>query len=73
MKIYEFLEDDKNYYLIQEFCDEEDLEMALDNKKIYFEFLVRFIIYQVFLAINYLHSNNMVLQDIKKRIYLLLN
>ena len=26
MKIYEFLEDEKNYYLIQEFCDEGDLE-----------------------------------------------
>ena len=67
MKIYEFLEDDKNYYLIQEFCDEGDLETALDNKKIYCEFLVRFIMYQVFLAINYLHANNIVHQDIKKR------
>ena len=67
MKIYEFLEDEKNYYLIQEFCDEGDLETALENKKIYCEFLVRFIMYQVFLAINYLHSNNIVHQDIKKR------
>ena len=67
MKIYEFLEDDKNYYLIEEFCDEGDLETALDNKKIYCEFLVKFIMYQVFLAVNYLHSNNMVHQDIKKK------
>ena len=67
MKIYEFLEDDKNYYLIEEFCDEGDLETALDNKKIYCEFLVKFIMYQVFLAVNYLHSNNIVHQDIKKR------
>ena len=67
MKIYGFLEDEKNYYLIQEFCDEGDLETALENKKIYCEFLVRFIMYQVFLAINYLHSNNIVHQDIKKR------
>ena len=67
MKIYEFLEDEKNYYLIQEFCDEGDLETALENKKIYCEFLVRFIMYQVFLAINYLHTNNIVHQDIKKR------
>ena len=67
MKIYEFLEDDKNYYLIEEFCDEGDLETALDNKKIYCEFLVKFIMYQVFLAVNYLHSNNIVHQDIKKK------
>ena len=67
MKIYEFLEDDKNYYLIEEFCDEGDLETALDNKKIYCEFLVKFIMYQVFLAINYLHANNIVHQDIKKK------
>ena len=67
MKIYEFLEDEHNYYLIQEFCDEGDLETALDNKKIYCEFLVKFIMYQVFLAINYLHMNNIIHQDIKKK------
>ena len=67
MKIYEFFEDEKNYYLIEEFCDEGDLETALDDKNIYCEFLVKFIMYQVFLAINYLHSNNIVHQDIKKR------
>ena len=67
MKIYEFLEDDKNYYLIQEFCDGGDLDTILKGKKIYCEFLVKFIMYQVFLAINYLHSNNIVHQDIKKK------
>ena len=67
MKIYEFLEDDKNYYLIEEFCDEGDLDTILKGKKIYCEFLVKFIMYQVFLAINYLHSNNIVHQDIKKK------
>ena len=67
MKIYEFLEDDKNYYLIQEFCDGGDLDTILNGKKIYCEFLVKFIMYQVLLAINYLHSNNIVHQDIKKK------
>ena len=67
MKIYEFLEDDKNYYLIQEFCDGGDLDTILNGKKIYCEFLVKFIMYQVFLAINYLHTNNIVHQDIKKK------
>ena len=67
MKIYEFLEDEKNYYLIQEFCDEGDLESVLDKKIIFCEFLVKFIMYQVFLAINYLHANNIVHQDIKKK------
>ena len=67
MKIYEFLEDDKNYYLIQEFCDGGDLDTILGGKNIYCEFLVKFIMYQVFLAINYLHSNNIVHQDIKKK------
>ena len=67
MKIYEFLEDEKNYYLIQEFCDEGDLESVLDQKKIFCEFLVKFIMYQVFLAINYLHANSIVHQDIKKK------
>ena len=67
MKIYEFLEDEKNYYLIQEFCDGGDLDTILNGKKIFCEFLVKFIMYQVFLAINYLHLNNIVHQDIKKK------
>ena len=67
MKIYEFLEDEKNYYLIQEFCDGGDLDNILNGKKIFCEFLVKFIMYQVFLAINYLHLNNIVHQDIKKK------
>ena len=67
MKIFEFLEDEKNYYLIQEFCDGGDLDTILDGGKIYCEFLVKFIMYQVLLAINYLHSNNIVHQDIKKK------
>ena len=64
MKIYEFLEDEKNYYLIQEFCDGGDLDNILNGKKIFCESLVKFIMYQVFLAINYLHLNNIVHQDI---------
>ena len=67
MKIYEFLEDENNYYLIQEFCDGGDLDTILNGKKIFCEFLVKYIMYQVFLAINYLHSNNIVHQDIKKK------
>ena len=67
MKIYEFLEDDKNYYIIQEFCDGGDLDTILGGKKVFCEFLVKFIMYQVFLAINYLHLNNIVHQDIKKK------
>ena len=67
MKIYEFLEDEKNYYLIEEFCDGGDLDTILNGKKIYCEFLVKYIMYQVFLAINYLHVNNIVHQDIKKK------
>ena len=67
MKIYEFLEDEINYYLIEEFCDGGDLDTILDGKKIYCEFLVKFIMYQTLLAINYLHLNNIVHQDIKKK------
>ena len=67
MKIYEFLEDEKNYYLIEEYCDGGDLDTILNGKKVYCEFLVKYIMYQILLAINYLHLNNIVHQDIKKK------
>ena len=66
MKIYEFYEDDKNIYLINEFCGGGDVANLHDTYGVFPEFLLKFIMSQVFLAISFLHSNKVVHGDIKR-------
>ena len=61
MKIFEFFEDNKNIYLINEFCGGGDSA----KYGIFREFFLKYIISQVFLAISFLHSNKVVRADIK--------
>jgi calcium-dependent protein kinase len=66
MKIYEFYEDEKNIYIINEFCGGGDIAGMNDKFGIFPEFLVKYIMFQVFLAISFLHSNKVVHADIKR-------
>ena len=66
MKIYEFFEDGFNFYLIEELCDGGDLKKLMHENKTFCEFLVKYIMYQIFLAVNYLHINKVVHGDIKR-------
>ena len=66
MKIYEFFEDENNIYLINEFCGGGDVANLHDKYGIFPEFLLKFIMSQVFLAISFLHSNKVVHGDIKR-------
>ena len=66
MKIYEFFEDEKNIYLINEYCGAGDVAKMHDNYGVFPEFLIKFIMSQVFLAISFLHSNKVVHGDIKR-------
>ena len=66
MKIYEFFEDEKNIYLINEYCGEGDVANLHDNYGVFPEFLLKFIMSQVFLAISFLHSSKVVHGDIKR-------
>ena len=65
IQLYEFYEDEKNFYLIYELCDEIDLEEILKEKVLLSEFLVKFIMYKIFLAVNYLHKNKIIHGNIK--------
>ena len=65
MRIFEFFEDENNFYIIEELCD-CDLKKIMDEKTIFSEFIVKYIMYQIFLAINYLHINKIVHGDIKR-------
>ena len=65
LKIYEFFEDKKKIYIIMEFCDEGDLFQKAEDCGVMSEFAVKYIMYQVFLAINVLHLKKVVHGDIK--------
>ena len=66
MKIYEFFEDDNNIYLINEFCGGGDVASMHDQYGEFPEFLLKFVMSQVFLAISFLHSNKVVHGVIKR-------
>ena len=66
MKIFEFFEDNKNIYLINEFCGGGDVAGINDKYGIFPEFFLKYIMYQVFLAISFLHSSKVVHADIKR-------
>ena len=65
MKIYEFYEDDTNMYLITEFCG-GDAGNVQDKYGVLPEFLVKYIMYQVFMAVAFFHANKVVHSDIKR-------
>ena len=65
MKLYEFYEDEKYFYLITDLCEEIFLDKILEEKGTLCEFIVKYIIYRIFLVINYLHKQNIIHGDIK--------
>jgi len=65
MKIYEFYEDKDNMYLITEYCG-VDVSNIQDKYGVFPEFLVKYIMYQVFMAVTFFHSNKIVHTDIKR-------
>ena len=65
MKIYEFYEDKENMYLITEFCG-GDAANIQDKYGLLPEFLVKYIMYQVFMAVAFFHANKIVHTDIKR-------
>ena len=65
MKIYEFFEDNEKMYLITEFCGGDTANIQ-DKYGVFPEFLVKYILYQVFMAVAFFHSNKIVHTDIKR-------
>lgn len=65
IQLYEFYEDEKNYYLISDLCEKVDLAEVLKERLFLCEFLVKFIMYKVCLAVNYLHKQKIIHGNIK--------
>ena len=64
IKIYEFYSDEKNYYLITEYCPGGDLFTQTKNENLS-EVQVSNIIYQILLALNNLHKMKIMHRDLK--------
>ena len=66
VKIFEFFEDEQYMYIINEYCSGGDIADLMDKFGIFPEFLVKYLMFQIFLAISFLHSNKVLHGDIKR-------
>lgn len=64
-KIYEFFQDEENYYLIQEFLAGGELFDFIAKFKSFSEKLISIIMEQILSAVKYLHVNNILHRDLK--------
>ena len=65
MKIYEFFEDEKNYYMVTEYYDQNDLYHNINKLSSMNPIVVKLIMEQLFNAVAYLHSKGVIHGDIK--------
>ena len=65
MKIYEYYEDNKNFYIVGEYCDSGDLYSKLEKLDNFSEVIVKIIMKKILSAIAYLHSKKILHGDIK--------
>jgi calcium-dependent protein kinase len=66
-KMFEYFEDDKRYYIIQEICKGGELfdEIVKHKSKGYGEKESALIMKQILSCVAYMHSNNIVHRDLK--------
>jgi len=65
VRIYELLHDPDFYFIVQEFVEHGELLNYIDRRGKVSELDVINIAKQLFLAVNYIHSKNIVHRDIK--------
>lgn len=65
VKIFEFYNSTKNYYLITEFCKEGELFDKIVKEGPFDEDFSSYIMYQIFSAVHYCHSMNVLHRDLK--------
>ena len=65
IRIFEFYNFKKNYYLINEFCTDGDLSEKLIELRTFPEFIVKILMIQIFNAVMYLNKNCVIHGDLK--------
>ncbi len=73
MKVYESYVFENNYYIISELCDQGHLLSKMEKLQRMDQIVVKFLMDQVFNAVAYLHSKNILHGDIKLENVLLYN
>jgi len=65
MKLYEFYSDYEYFYLVNEYCSEGDLNDKMIKVENFDENIVKILMFQIFQAVYYLHSKNVIHGDLK--------
>ena len=65
LKIFEYFEDDRYYYIVMEHCREGDLFDSLEKAGKYDEETAAKIMAQVFSGLSYIHNKNVIHRAIK--------
>lgn len=65
IKIYKIIEDEKNYYVVMEYCEEGELFNYIVEKNNLTDSESAFFYYQLINAIEYLHLNGIAHRDLK--------
>lgn len=73
LSVFELLHDDKFYFIVSEYMKHGELYDFIVERGFISENEVKCIVKQLFLAINYLHQNNIVHRDIKPENILISN
>ena len=72
VRVFELLHDDRNYYMISEYCKHKDLFEYMKQNQ-FTEKDAKKIIYQLFYVLSYIHNLKMVHRDIKPANILIAN
>ena len=65
MKVYESFVFDNNYYIVSELCDQGHLLSKMEKLEKMDQIVVKYLMEQIFNAVAYLHSKNILHGDIK--------
>ena len=65
MQIFEFFDDNKNFYIVSEFCSGGELFEKISEKGAFTEQEAASLVKQILSAVYYSHQNNIVHRDLK--------
>jgi serine/threonine protein kinase len=65
VNLYQTFQTPNNLYFIFEYCEGNDLDFYIENKKLFNEDEIKFIMSELIEAIEFLHKNGVIIKDLK--------